>query len=217
MELTPSRKGAIAEAAIVKACIDLGLEVLRPFGEGRRYDLVIDNGAQLLRAQVKWAVRRGAVIHADLGTSRYTPNGYVTTTYRPEEIDGFALHCQETAQSFWLPIGEFSGRQAVHLRLEPAANGQRGSIRWAAEYPFGAVAQLARASRWQREGQGFESPQLHSMRRWLSRADGALGRLAPQLLEAVVLARLRGEEVDDDVQVVHEDPAGLGEALHAAG
>src|SRR3954454_348798 len=41
--------------------------------------------------------------------------------------------------------------------------------------------------------------------------------LAPELLEPVVVARVRGEDVDDRVEVVHEDPAGLGQALHAAG
>jgi hypothetical protein len=43
----------MAEAAITAAAIELGLVVLRPFPEGRRYDLVIDNGARLLRVQCK--------------------------------------------------------------------------------------------------------------------------------------------------------------------
>src|SRR4051794_11284959 len=47
--------------------------------------------------------------------------------------------------------------------------------------------------------------------------DDALGRLAPELLEAVVLARFGREDVDDHVEVVHEDPARLAQALHAAG
>ena len=41
-------------------------------------------------------------------------------------------------------------------------------------------------------------------------------RLAPELLEAVVVARVGGEDVDDHVEVVHEDPARLVEALDAA-
>src|SRR5688572_30034105 len=46
--------------------------------------------------------------------------------------------------------------------------------------------------------------------------DGALGRLAPELLEAVEIARLGREDVHHDVQVVHEDPARLAEALDPA-
>ena len=39
--LTPSQKGAAAEAAITAAVIGLGLTVLRPLCEGRRYDLIV--------------------------------------------------------------------------------------------------------------------------------------------------------------------------------
>src|SRR4051794_11522503 len=44
----------------------------------------------------------------------------------------------------------------------------------------------------------------------------ALRRLAPELLEAVEVARVGREDVHDDVEVVHEDPAGLGQAFDAA-
>jgi PD-(D/E)XK endonuclease len=39
-DLTPSQRGAVAEAAIATAVIERGLTVLRPLTEGRRYDLV---------------------------------------------------------------------------------------------------------------------------------------------------------------------------------
>lgn len=55
--LTPSQKGAAAEAAITAAVIQLGLTVLRPLCEGRRYDLIIDLEPALLRVN---ASSRGA-------------------------------------------------------------------------------------------------------------------------------------------------------------
>jgi antitoxin (DNA-binding transcriptional repressor) of toxin-antitoxin stability system len=59
------------------------------------------------------------------------------------------------------PVNEHA--TCVSLRLTRSRNGQRSCINLADDFTFdGAVAQLARASRWQREGQGFESPQLHS-------------------------------------------------------
>lgn len=142
MELTPSRKGAIAEAAVELECAKLGLEVLRPASEGRRYDLVIDNEHRLLRTQVKWARHQGDVICVNTRTSRHTPNGYVRTIYTAAEIDGFAAYCEVTGECYWLPIDEFAGQSQVLLRLAPTLNGQRGSIRWACDYPFGAVVQL---------------------------------------------------------------------------
>src|SRR2546422_2455653 len=41
------------------------------------------------------------------------------------------------------------------------------------------------------------------------------GHLAPERLEPVVVARARSEDVHDAVEVVHQDPASLGGALHA--
>ncbi len=48
-------------------------------------------------------------------------------------------------------------------------------------------------------------------------ADGALRGLAPELLEAVEVARLRREDVHHDVEVVKEDPARLAQALDPSG
>ena len=73
VELTPSQKGAVAEAAITSAVIQLGLTVLRPLCEGRRYDLVVDLEPQLLRVQCKLAKRVDGVLSIRLQTSRYTP------------------------------------------------------------------------------------------------------------------------------------------------
>jgi hypothetical protein len=49
IELTPSQKGAAAEAAIT--AMTIGLVVLRPLCEGSRYDLAIDLEPELLRVQ----------------------------------------------------------------------------------------------------------------------------------------------------------------------
>ena len=55
--LTPDQKGAIAESSIAAAAIKLGIGVLEPLSDGRRYDLIFDVGSQLLRVQCKWAVQ----------------------------------------------------------------------------------------------------------------------------------------------------------------
>jgi PD-(D/E)XK endonuclease len=140
--LTSRRKGAVAEAAIAAEAIKLGLDVYWPLSEGGRYDLVLDTGARLLRVPCKWASCEGAVVVVWTQTSRLTPRGYVRTTYGRHEIDGVAAYCQELEKCFWLPIEEFEGRAHVHLRLTPARNNQRAGLKWAADYPLGAIAQL---------------------------------------------------------------------------
>jgi pyruvate/2-oxoglutarate/acetoin dehydrogenase E1 component len=97
-------KGAIAEAAITSMAVELGVVVLRPLVEGRRYDLVFDVDDRLYRVQCKWAPRRGAIIDVHLATCRHTPKGYVYTTYDSTQVDAVVVYCQELKRAYWLPI-----------------------------------------------------------------------------------------------------------------
>jgi hypothetical protein len=140
--LTPTRRGAIAEAVIAAEVMKLGLDVYRPGSEGGRYDLVVDTGARLLRVQCKSARLDGAVVAVSMRTTRLTPRGYVRTTYTAREIDGVAAYCAGNGHCYWLPIEDFDGQDYVHLRLQPARNNQRRRLIWAADHPLGAIAQL---------------------------------------------------------------------------
>ena len=108
-----SLKGAIAETAIAAAAVEMGIFVLRPTIEGRRYDLVFDIDHRLYRVQCKWAPRRGSVIQVNLDTCRHTPRGYVFTTYTREEIDAVAVYCQELKRCYWLPIDVVEGKRGM--------------------------------------------------------------------------------------------------------
>jgi hypothetical protein len=145
--LTPSQKGAAAEAAITAAVIGLGLTVLRPLCEGRRYDLIIDLEPRLLRVQCKLAQRIGGALAVHLQTCRYTPSGYVYTSYSASEIDAVGVYSFELNRVFLLPVDEVSGRRAVNLRLLPARNNQARGIRWADDYELEPmISKLRRTS-----------------------------------------------------------------------
>ena len=155
----------MAEQAIVLAATRLRVPVWRPVGEHGRADLALEIGGQLLRVQVKWGRlnRERDVVIAALVTSRCTPHGHARSTSAEHEVDLFAVSCGDLDRCFLLPAQLLANRTVVYLRLTPARNGQRACINLADDFTFdGAVAQLARATRWQRVGQGFESPQLHS-------------------------------------------------------
>ena len=137
-----TQKGAIAEAAITLAATELGIVVLRPATEGRRYDLVFDIDDRLHRVQCKWARRSGGVLIVNLESCRHTPHGYVRTIYDRTEIDAVAAYSQELKRCYWLPIDVVEGKRAISLRLTPAVNNQELAINWAADYLFGAIAQL---------------------------------------------------------------------------
>jgi hypothetical protein len=141
-ELTPTEKGAIAEAKIYAAAVEAGIVVARPLSEGSRYDLIFDLGPKLLRVQCKWANRKGDVVVVRTRTCRCTPSGYVLTTYGATEVDGVAAYCPDLDACFYIPIEEIAGKGATHLRLAPARNRQQAGVTMADRYKLGAVAQL---------------------------------------------------------------------------
>ncbi|MGO9319258.1 MAG: group I intron-associated PD-(D/E)XK endonuclease [Solirubrobacteraceae bacterium] len=159
-DLTPSQKGAAAEAAITAMAIQLGLTVLRPLCEGRRYDLVIDLEPDLLRVQCKMARRLSGVLLVALQTNRYTPGGYVSTSYTAAEIDAIAAYSPELHRGFLIPINEASGRRALHLRLDPTRNNQAQGIKWARDYEFSSGINRLRL---RPAMSGIEPGRLHSL------------------------------------------------------
>jgi prevent-host-death family protein len=137
-------KGNVAELAIAAEAARLGLTVLMPITEHERYDLVLGIAGRLLRVQCKWASLRDEVIRVRCDCSYHSPTrGYVRSTYGVDEVDAIAVYCGELRKSYFLPIANFAGKKAVHLRVGPARNNQRASLHWATDYEFpGAVAQL---------------------------------------------------------------------------
>jgi hypothetical protein len=147
-ELTPSQKGAAAEAAITAAVIQLGFTVLRPLCEGRRYDLMFDLEPALLRVQCKLARRVGGVLAINLATCRYTPGaGYIRSRYSPAEIDAVAAYSPELGTSYLIPIEDISMRRSLHLRVDPTGNNQADRIRWARDHELAPALQRLRRAR----------------------------------------------------------------------
>jgi len=132
--LTSSQKGAVAEAAITASVIQLGLTVLRPLCEGRRYDLLVDLEPALLRVQCKLARRVRGVLAINLQTCRHTPRGYIRTSYSASEIDAVAVYSAELNRSFLIPVAEVAGMRDVSLRLDSTRNNQAQGVRWASDY-----------------------------------------------------------------------------------
>ncbi len=135
----------MAEAAVATAAMELGLTVLRPLSEGRRYDIVIDCEPTLLRVQCKLARRHLGVLVVALQTNRCTPDGYVSTSYTATEVDAIAAYDPENRRCFLIPIREAAGRRAVHLRVERARNNQATGIKWARDYEFDATISRLRS------------------------------------------------------------------------
>ena len=146
--ISSNRKGSIAEAAITLEATRLGIEVLKPTAEHGRYDLALDLGDRIMRVQCKWGSLdiEAGVVNARVGCSRYTPQGYVVSTYSADEVDAICIYCAEIDEVFLVPIAVVEGKRQLHLRIQPPRNAQRASINLAGDYQLGAIAQLGERS-----------------------------------------------------------------------
>jgi hypothetical protein len=134
VELTPDRKGAIAEAAIAAHAIRAGFDVYRPISEGGRYDLILDVGGRLLRVQCKWAVLESGAVVIRTYSARRAPEGMRVRTYAAADVDVIVAYCDALDACYYLPPELFVGRRQVHLRTSASRNNQRQRVRWAGDY-----------------------------------------------------------------------------------
>jgi hypothetical protein len=145
MELSPTRKGALAEIAVVHRAFELGVDVYRPVAEGTRADMIFGLGPWLLRVQCKMARVARDVVVVGARSCRSRPDGtYVRTTYGRDEVDAIAAYCRANDRCYLIPIDAVPPSGAVSLRLAPARNNQLKGLHFAADYEFdlGAIAQL---------------------------------------------------------------------------
>lgn len=136
--LTTNQKGAIAEAKVLAAAIELGVSVAIPVAD-ERYDLIFDLGDRMLRVQCKWATRHSGVVSIRIRRCRRGRSGLIHRVYRPGEIDAVAAYCPAIDRTYLLPLELSVDRANVSLRLEPTRNNQRSGVLWAQDFEFGAT------------------------------------------------------------------------------
>jgi PD-(D/E)XK nuclease superfamily protein len=136
--LTTNQRGAVTEAAIVKAAIELGIGVFRPLMD-ERYDLILDLRPRLLRVQCKTAVVKGEIIIVRCYSTRRSAAGLVKKTYTGEEVDAVASYAAELDRCFLIPIARIDRRTGLQLRLGPTRNNQINGINWASDFDFAAT------------------------------------------------------------------------------
>ena len=129
-KLTPNEVGEGAQGAILAEVMKYGYTVLIPFGEGRRYDMVIEKDAQFFRLQCKAGRYENGVIRFNACSSNWFNK--TRKRYTREEIDYFAIYCEHTGKVYLVPV-EDVGSDGT-LRIEPTANNQTKGVRWAKDY-----------------------------------------------------------------------------------
>ncbi len=131
--------GERSEAIIMAKFLEVGYGVLTPFGENKRYDLVIEDAeGNFYRIQCKtgWLEGEGTVIKFATSSMYYRVKdgrvGHGRKNYQGQ-IDYFAVYSPDTKGVYLIPI-DHVGVTVAALRLIPTANKQEKNIRWAKDY-----------------------------------------------------------------------------------
>lgn len=123
-------KGNLTEARILAAFVEAGYLVSLPFGDGHKYDHVIDDGRSIKRVQCKTGrVRNGSLM---FNACSFSGNARTRRDYK-DVAELFAVLNPETGKVYIIPVKEV-GHNAACLRLSPTMNGQSKGIRWAEFY-----------------------------------------------------------------------------------
>ncbi len=135
-------QGERSQAYIVAKLLDIGYNVLTPYGDNARYDVVIeDDDGNFYRVQCKtaWIKHEGDMIEFATASSHYH---YRTKLGKMEhgkkdyrgQIDYFAVYSPDTKKVYLVPIDHVKAITSAMLRLVPTKNKQTKNVRWAKDY-----------------------------------------------------------------------------------
>ena len=116
MTINSKVKGDIAEAAVIAAFLRAGFNVLIPFGDRNRYDIVLERDGKFQRIQIKTArIARGCLAFNTCSNTRR--NGERISTCYTGQIEAFAVYYPITDSIYFVPVETVPTRTA-YLRLD---------------------------------------------------------------------------------------------------
>lgn len=126
-------KGLEAQLKAELRANELGYIVSKPTTECCRYDMIIDNGSELKRVQVKFCDCKasdatGANGMVQLSLKKSSSNGNSRPYYTDEDIDALVVYVKPIDKLCYFPIEVISGKKYINLRYEDAKNKQATNI-----------------------------------------------------------------------------------------
>lgn len=130
-------KGNLGEIAVAHEFIKWGCTVSFPFGDNARYDLVIDDGENLKKVQIKYT---GSKSENDSWTCRCVSSMNHTTnkkfdTYK-EDVDIIAFYISEIDTCIMFDILEVGDKTSITIRESIPKNNQSKGIFFIKDHTF---------------------------------------------------------------------------------
>jgi len=137
-----SQRGMLAETAVLNRFVELGYEVLIPWGGYHPYDLpyvapgksglFASKPPELVRVQVKLARMSPDGSYFEFHTSTKQRDG--KRVGYEGKVEAFAVYCVETGKVYYVRVEEAPGMKMT-LRLKKVQVGEeRKYIKWAKDY-----------------------------------------------------------------------------------
>ncbi len=120
---TNKQLGERSQAHVIAKFLEVGYNVLVPYGDSSRYDLVIEDAeGRFWRVQVKtaWMENGGASIQfATTSLRSRSTNGKVTYSRAGYvgQVDYFAVYSHELRKAYLIPAGHVGDATRMRLRL----------------------------------------------------------------------------------------------------
>jgi hypothetical protein len=122
--------GELSEGVILAHLLRKGWAVSLPFGNNQRYDMIVDTGDKLLRAQCK----TGRYLNGCVEFATSSKNGFTGERLSyAGQIEVFLVYSPATEAVYMFPADQ-APPTFVRIRVEPARGGSKSNIRWAKDF-----------------------------------------------------------------------------------
>lgn len=128
--MNSTEKGNLTELKVAVRLLEKGYVVLRAFGDGCRYDILIDHEGKFSRIQCKTGrYRKGAVVFNTVSTYSWKKQ----VKCYDGQIEFFGVYCPAIDKIYLVPISKVA-KGKTSLRFDPPKNSQVKNLLFAAQF-----------------------------------------------------------------------------------
>jgi hypothetical protein len=128
--VNPKSRGELSEGLTIAHLLKNGYSLSMPFGDNQRYDLIVDDGERLHRAQVKTARLRDGVLRFNCCSTNVLTQ---KRTHYKGQIDVFLAYSPDLDRVYWVPV-EDAPVTEMCLRVDAARSGKGAPSKMASDY-----------------------------------------------------------------------------------
>ncbi len=125
--------GEVSTAKILARFLEKGEQVLLPFGDNQRYDLVLLRGRKALRVQCKTGF--GNAESFSFKTCSQNPFTRVRKNYK-HDVEMFAVYYPINGKVYVLPVTSITANDTMTLRLQSSKNSQSKKVNLAQKFEY---------------------------------------------------------------------------------